>query len=238
MDQKIKSALKEGFQAPPPERKEAFLQKIAWEGETPKARSFFLSQVRYIRKSSWLFSIFVLAGAIWGAGWFPEDCLWMVSAIMPMAAVCFLTENLRSEEQGMWELEMASRFSLKSVMLARMGIMGGAHLILLGVILMCIENTQAAFLGRTGVYLLVPYFLTAVLGMELSRNVRGKEAVYGCLTIAVIVSTSHLLFKDLLEKSYEGKYFLVWLAVLCLLIVRTVSDWRKVMRNMEELRWN
>ena len=59
-----------------------------------------------------------------------KDSVWVISSMLPLIALCAVTESARSKTYGMAELEQASRFSLKSVMLARMGIMSFLHFII------------------------------------------------------------------------------------------------------------
>ena len=58
-----------------------------------------------------------------------KDVLWIISALIPFIAMSILTENARSGIYLMAELEMAARFSLKSVILARMEILGKTSVI-------------------------------------------------------------------------------------------------------------
>lgn len=64
----------------------------------------------------------------------------------------------------MEELELATRFSLKSVLLARLCLVGSLHAVLLLCLTLLCRGTGAASFGRTVVYLLVPYLLTAYGG--------------------------------------------------------------------------
>ena len=73
----------------------------------------------------------------------------------------------------MEELELATRFSLKSVLLARLCLVGSLHAVLLLCLTLLCRGTGAASFGRTVVYLLVPYLLTAYGGLWLSRRLRG-----------------------------------------------------------------
>ena len=72
----------------------------------------------------------------------------------------------------MEELELSSRFSLKAIVMARMGVIGLGNLMLLLIL--------AAFVWRrsslltAGVYLLLPYLLATFLNLMLVRKVSGK----------------------------------------------------------------
>ncbi len=53
-----------------------------------------------------------------------ENTVWIVSAFTPFLALLLIAESTKSAIYGMNELEMSARFSLKSVVLARLIILG------------------------------------------------------------------------------------------------------------------
>ena len=73
----------------------------------------------------------ILGIAFLGGSFLERNILWVVSALIPFAALTAITENIRSEVYLMAEFEMTVCFSLKSVLLARMAILGIVHLILM-----------------------------------------------------------------------------------------------------------
>ena len=59
------------------------------------------------------------------------NVLWITAALLPFVALLAVTEGTRSAVYGMEELELATRFSLKSVLLARLCLVGSLHAVLL-----------------------------------------------------------------------------------------------------------
>lgn len=96
---------------------------------------------------------------------FGKDVMWGISALLPFAAVSVVTEQNRFHIFLMSELEMAARFSLKSVVLARMEILGIVHLLVLLFLIPVCARLHGASVFQTGLYLLVPYLLTADAGL-------------------------------------------------------------------------
>lgn len=133
MKQHLRQELKNVFDAPQPLHKRAFLRTL----EQPKISilAFVLTQLGYIRRWVWIISalVFVLSAA--GAAGLPSDTVWVASALMPLLALTVVSESGRSQNYEMAELEMATRFSLRSVVLARLGILGMENLIVLGLLL-------------------------------------------------------------------------------------------------------
>ena len=224
----LKRALACAFPAPAPERNRAFLRALP---PPPVSHlRLMLGQAGYIRKSAWAisFAVFVLALALGRLA--PADAVWAVSALTPFAAVAAVTESARPALYGMEELELSSRFGLRNVVLGRMGVLGLAHLVLLGLLV----PLGPAGLLRTGVYLLTPYLLTDLLGLALLRRIRGREGLYVCAGAAVLTAGLALALHGV-RGIYAPEGFRWWLAVLAAAACLTGREYVKTMRKMEEL---
>ena len=133
-------------------------------------------------------------------------------------------EHMRSAMYNMTELELCTRFSVKSIVLARMGLLGSFHLLLLLVQLPLLLLYGQVGILQTGVYLLVPYLTTTFLSMAWARRVRGREALYLCLGIAVMVSSLQVVGSNVADW-YRGQLFPWWLLVLALLLAGNVWEY-------------
>ncbi len=236
MNRKMREALREAFEVPAPAHRQDFFENI------PQGRvsliSFMLSQAGYIRKRVFVISLFPVLLSLAGTCFLDFDMMWVISAFMPFLALSAVTENFRSAVYGMEELEMSARFSLKSVVLARMGILGVLHLVLLCLLmpLACVHSIFTA--AQTGVYLLISYLLADVMGLWILRNLRGKEGLYACVGAAVCISSFYSLLRVRLARLLYRSGF-AWAAVLLIiLLILCVSEMKKMVRQTEELRWN
>lgn len=236
MNRKLKNSIKEAFAPPAPLQKQAFVRKF----QPPQITltSFVLSQAVYIRKWVWALDLGILLFALAGAALLEQNLLWMLSAMTPLLAVTIITESGRSETYGMAELEMASRFSLKSVILARMGILGIANLLIFSILIPVNLINRDGSLLKTGVYLLCPYLITTLSGLWISRKIRGKESAYMCIGIALMVSFGSFLLHQAYAFIYENNYFIWWLASFFLLIAGVIQESSKLIRQTEEFTWN
>lgn len=208
------------WQAPEPKRREAFLTGRPQAAISHMA--FILTQAAYIHKWVWVLSVAVF-GTLVGitAGW-QQDALGAAAAMMPYLALLAAQEHTRSAIYGMTELELATRFSLKSVVLARMGLLGSFHLALLLLLLpIFMVYGQTGFL-QTGIYLLVPYLLTTFLSLAWSRRMRGREILYLCLGTAVMVSSLQLVGSS--WQNWYGEHFFLWW-VLALVLLAVGNSW-------------
>ena len=132
---------------------------------------------------------------------------------------------------------MASRFSLRSVALARMGILGSVHFVLICCLIPISLQNQIYGPLQAGVYLTVPYLLTVIPGLMAARRIHGKESGYVCAGIAVIVSVAFIT-QGSNGIVYREKYFTWWLAGFFVLIIMLGAEWRRTIKETEELAWN
>lgn len=231
-----KKELRQGFAAPPPQRKRAFLRQL----EQPRMSifTFLLTQIEYIRKWVWCVSALVFLTAVIGAGVFSRDMLWGISALVPLLALTVVCEGGRSECYDMAELELATRFSLRSVTMARLCILGGENLGLL-CLLTPLGLWHSDFCSpAAGVYILTPFLLTAFLGLYIVRKVRGREAVYTCIGVTLFISVSVLFAHDNIPWLYQETCLLWWIAGALALCVGIGTQYVTIMKRTEELAWN
>ncbi len=156
MNSNMKRLLKECFEAPEPKKKREFIASLP--SPDVSIMDFLLSQAAYIPKWIWSLSALIFVVALVGAGYLKKDMLWCVSACMPLLALAPVTESGRSQRWNMAELEMSSRFSLKSVLLARLGILGLADLLLFFLLLpLDLDERRQFHSGNRGIYALPLY---------------------------------------------------------------------------------
>ncbi len=236
MNQLMKEALKKEFEAPAPKEKQAFLKGVG-----PLYISnfqFVLVQASYIKKRVWGLSFLILGAALIAGLLLEQDLLWVLSALMPYLALSAVTENVRSEAYGMAELELASKFSLRSVVFARMEIIGMSHLLLLCFLVTFGHLASFISILQMGIYLLVPYLLTTVLGLWIVRKIHSKEAIYACMGTAIIISVLPMVCRYMIRTFYQMQTIGWWMLVLVILGFLTITEYKKSVDRTEELGWN
>ncbi len=236
MNKDLKRALKESFEVPEPVKKKAFLRSIP--KPSVSGFEFVCTQARYIQKWVWGISFLIFAIAFIGFRWVEKNLLWCISSFMPLLALAVLTECGRAEFYKMAEFELSTRFSMKSVVMARLGIIGISTLILLCVVTPFIAINSKITIFKTGVYIICPYLLTAFLGFCAVRNIHEKESFYVCIGIAVAVSGANVILSQTFTMLYEGKNFIWWIGALVVLFIGTTNQCYKMIKQREELIWN
>ena len=229
MNRDMKERLKEYFAAPEPERKGHFLNSLP--AKPVGLSDFLLFQAAYIPKWVWGLSVLVFAPALVGAGFLKKDMLWCISACMPILALALVAESGRSERWGMAELEMSTRFSRKSILLARLGILGLADLLLFFLLLPLAYMNGDRSLLETGIYMLCPYLLTVFLGLWASRRVHGRECAWVCGAVALGVSLGNTLMYQSIQGFYAPTGFRWWAAAFVLLSAGVAGQCYKTIKE-------
>lgn len=232
-----KDELKQAFEAPMPLGKKKFIQQL--DKPCMHFYEFLMVQIRYIRKWVWFISVFAFLASILGAAILPADALWIVSAFTPLLALAIISETGRSERYEMAELEMSTRFSLKSVTLARLGILGITNAILLGLMIPVGLWNNVLSPIAAGLYIVTPFLLTTFLGLHIVRSFREHKTMdAACIGAAIAVSFSVFFFHSTIPSIYQETYLVWWGAGALWLCTETGKLSIEMIKGMEELTWN
>lgn len=238
MNRYLKQEIKRAFEVPLPDPQE----KVRFLRTFPQPHismpQFILTQVAYVRKWVLLLSVLLLVPALMSARHMDPNTLWLISALVPFLGLLAVTENTRSAICGMQEFEMSAKFSLKSVVLARMSVLGLLDaFVICSLIPLCGIGSNLSLL-QTGIYLLVPYLLTVNISLYLTRCFHGNEALYGCMFTAALVSVGCFGLHLFAEFIYQFSYLHWWLLFTVFLIGKTAREIYHTIKQTEELAWN
>lgn len=238
MNKYLKQRIKEVLEVPAPDQQEKakFLRTLA----IPRISmwQFVLIQITYLRKKVLILSGLFLLPALMGAGGIKPDTLWVISALIPFLALLAVTESVRSAMYGMQEFEMSTRFSLKSVMLARMSVLGLLDVIVICCLIPLCRIGSNTSLLQTGLYLMVPYLLTVNISLCLTRWFHGRESFYGCMCAAVLVGGGGWMLHIIAGFIYQLCYIHWWIILSVFLIGKMAQEICHTIRQTEELVWN
>lgn len=236
MDKKLKTALRTAFAAPPPERKTAFLR--VHRRRELGSMEMLLTQAGYVRRWTWAGSVALFAAILVLAAGREPETVWTASALTPLLALIAVAEWGRSRRWGMEELELACRMPLRAALLARMAAVGFFHLLLLGLAAPVLALWGGADVLRAGACLLTPYLLTAAVGMELSRRMRGQEGLLACAVAAALVCAVGIWTRETaFDLSRTESASFRW-AALALALAASAFELVKTVKETEELQWN
>ena len=239
MNKKTKAELMRLYRAPDPVKKRTFFREM---GVQPMSTGHILwVQFSHISRWSWLVAATMLLVMVYfhsfygnslkGNAFDGREWFCVVLVFMPFLAATCVSESVRSAMYGMEELEMSARFSLKSIILVRMGIVGIQNLLL--------AMLAALFVGESFfqnvVYLLVPYLFTTFGSFLLVRKRRGGEEMYYCAGLALAVSGVLLESSWEFPWIYQDKYIAVWLVLAVVLVWMVYCESRKILLLAENI---
>lgn len=236
MDNRLKKDLKQIYAAPEPLRKNEFIRKIPESENT--FMNFLWLQAGYIRKWNWVMAGLFFLGALWGTRILEGEAIWMISGCTPFLALTTVTEGNRSVMYGMEELELSARFSMKSVILARLGVLGVVNALLLSVLfpIVCIWGQADIYYGSVCVFL--PYLLNAFLNLFIVRKVHVRESQYICVGITILVSVMYFILSRVQYMIFMLLDYWVWGAFMAVLAVLIGIECRKYLQDKEEYGWS
>lgn len=240
-EMELKKRLKQ-YQVPAPDRKRkektrALLQDMRQPCRMTD-RQFILGQIGFIRPHTWIgqLAVFVVICMIlYGLleiGYRDYRILSVVSAMTPMLLVFHIEEFAKICYKSMLEIEMATKYSLKKLVLSRMCILGTADLLVLGGFVTFLNIYLDESLFGILLYSLVPFNLT-VIGLIYLLKYAGK-GMYGYQALAytgcVCVCFVMIAFYRPLVYSRENKdmWLLVCIASLLVLVKVIREVWKDV----------
>lgn len=231
MKKSLSTEIKAAYEAPKPLKKETFLRNFRQREISDL--DFIIIQAGYVRKSSLLISALALFAAAVLTHLSKDNMLFVMSALMPYTAVSIVSEGMRSQACNMSELEMSARFSPKSIMLARMGYVGGAHMLALAMLTPFCRMAVHTTLLQTALYLLTPYMATAALSLRLIRAAGAKAGEYISLAAAVMVSAAEIVC----VKRWYSQIADFWQISFLIIILLTATTYReaKIMLRRSEI---
>ena len=236
----IIAQMKEICRSGGPEGKREFFRELRARGllhRRPVAMShgeFLVGQLFYIEKWVWMLSgilmLFIILACSRNTGNYPF-------ALTPLLAVGILAETGRSYRWKMAELEYAARFSLRSIVLARMFLVGLIDTAGLLIVTFAVRSYLTYSLIRVFLYMMVPYLLAAFLGSLYERKKR-TDAGLGSIVICLLSSAVFAAAPIFMSSLYEESLTIIWAAAFILLICCLAVSVREQMREMEEQVWN
>lgn len=236
MNKNIKNQIAKAFEAPIPNNKSQFIRSLPRHCISTK--SFVLRQIPFIKKKVWILSLFILLPTLLGVCFSSKNIIWIVSSFIPFLALLLITESTKSAIYGMNELEMSSRFSLKSVVLARLIVLGIFNFILFVILIIICYGISKISLLQISIYLFVPYLLTTTISLYIMRHFQSKETIYWCMAVAIIVSGMNTIIHYMADFLFNANYLILWTILTLPLLASTIHETYKIFKKHEGIIWN
>ena len=230
MTNEMKDLLSEAFYAPEPKNKKAFLKNL--RPREINTVEMLWQQASYIRISVWLFAAAIIAFALAGSYFKVGGTENFITMIMPFTATAAVLETKRSQKYNMLELEMATRFSLRSVVFARMTVLGAVSLIILSITSPVIASAFGGKVILTATRILIPYLITMIISLRIERSALGRKTEYISSAVAAVVAGT-VYWTYNFEPGAVIKYTAViesWglLIIVALLALTIMEQWKTI----------
>lgn len=232
MERRLKKELIKYYEAPKPQRKQQFIRQFGvCKINLPR---LMLMQSMYISKWVWLVSILFCVVIYVTTYAIEEKYVSVIYGMVPFLVMILVSESTRSYRCGMEELELSTRFSLKSIVMARMTMLGVGNM----VVLIVIANILGQREGYNVFHVLTPYFLTAGGSFYVVRMVRSRENTFLCFMLAVAVSFLQMLLPWRFRELFSPDYMPMWVICFVIGVLITVKESYRTIRMTEGLAWN
>ena len=206
------------FEAPEPQGKQQFLEKVShMHVQASKKTSIAYMawvQFSYISKWLWVFSSFVFICIFISSRYIAEETLWFLSAAIPFIVTFSLSESMRSVVYGMREFEMSSKFTLKSIIMLRVIIIGTVNMFML----LATAGLSGSSMCNSLLYMLVPYLSSATGGFIILRKFPAREGVYFSSGFGAIISLVNVKSVQAYSWIYDARYTGIWAIVIIVLL--------------------
>lgn len=216
-------ALKDYYEPPKAERKKDFLRQVEKSRRSRNGLNLWYmlkTQCRYISKWAWAGSVLFFLSSLLIGSCVGQEKMGMVFALIPFLVMFTISESVRSSRYGMEELEMATCFSLKSIIFVRLIFLGSVNMFVLLLAVGLMPYTGFSLV----IYMLAPYLVAAFGGLSIVRSYRGKEGIYMCFAFACVVAVAEGLLLMEMPYLFEAGYLFVWIFVCAVFLVLVVRE--------------
>lgn len=189
-------------------------------------RTFFWSQLRFIKKQVWLiqlavilvsgFYLFQNSGAVNAVG--------TLSAFLPFVFLAGTGELSRAFVNGTVELEMSSRFTLKQVMLSRVTLLGLSDVLVITAACFMAQAALSLDLIQVFMYLCVPFLITSLGCLCILNHDRSHKCGFYCAVWGAAVIVLSLLLSNTLPVLYERSLFWCWCVLFALSFTGVITE--------------
>lgn len=193
--------------------KEVLVRRTGGLGE------FLLSQLGFINKtvifwqSVWLL---LFAYAMWDGELLhlSNELLCILSMAPPVLLLVTVEQISHVYNRSMLEIEYATKYSLRKVVMGRMFLLNGCNGIVLVIGIVYAGHRIGLSLLHALIYSLTPFMLMMFLLLMLMKRWKGRQLLYAGISVYVTLAAVILLGRMDKLNIYHPDYLKLWIAVL------------------------
>lgn len=195
-----------------------------------------MTEFRHMGIYSLLAGLLLCGILFWASKTCDMEIMWTISSISPAASLIPMLLLAKSEWYGMSELEMACRFSLSFIRMARMVILGAMSFLIIFLELFITVGSLYSNVLEIVMYMLIPYFVCICGGLSITRKCHGKKGAYGVVATNLMSAFLPTLIRDIQKTEVVPGF--VYAVVLAILTAAIISEGKKYINERNELSWN
>lgn len=234
----------ECYQIPLPDQKrKEQCQKQLQELKLPYQMTdgqFILGQLRFMKPRTWLGQLLVLVVfmvMLWSK-YVDYMQLSLLSVMTPLFLVFHIEELARVCNKSMLEIELATKHSLKKLILSRLCILGITDFVMMCGWILFLNSCLKESLFGILLYSLVPFNIT-VMGMLYLLKYSGKGTyAYQALSYTIFVCVCFIVIPQYKPLIYSSSYQDIWLlayVVSLFLLVKSIKELFKNIAHRQDL---
>lgn len=200
---------------------------------------FVISQVRFIKRSVCIAQILLLAMCFFGLEFFHES-MWQVawvSAVLPVFIMGGMLEMSKSFSDNMLEMEMATKYTLNQVLVARVMLLGGINFIELSLMFLYSGLKVEDFSFTLLVYMSVPFLMTTFLCLMIVNRIRGKEGGIMMMAIGMMISlgtgTLAFYYPQVYKEYMRGYWYIMFGVIVAAITIEFIRIIRCCNRKLD-----
>ncbi len=232
----LKRLIKNAYSTETPVRKREFLRAHP-QRSLHYPRLLFM-QLQYMKVQLTAVFSYVLASLLGALTDTNADVAGITAVFIPVIALIALTGLGKSEKYGMNEIEMSTRFSLRTIRTLQLIIIGTVSLAVMTAISWTLKKSAGTDFLLSIAMVGIPYLMTAFLCMLLVRRWHSSKNIYGCIAIAFAVSIAMFGGLEYVPAVSVGFFRSALFLSFVILFLITVAEAYKYIRGSEELLWN
>lgn len=206
-------------------------KKSSW-GEFVLLQLGFVNKIVWFWQGVWMLFFFYAVGK-GDVFHFTNETLYILSMAPPLLLLLTVEEVARIYNRSMLEIEYATKYSLKKVVMTRMlvlSIINGG--LLFGGIFFAKEWMEMRFI-EVLVYSLTPFLLMTFLILKMMTKWQGVQlhyvaiSVYICFLLVIVVGGMEQF--DI----YRQNIFGIWICLFVVGLIATIIQWRRLGQYLE-----
>lgn len=208
------------------------IRKMGSFGEFLVSQFSFINKLAFLGQIMWLI---LFSYAMWDGKIFylSNEMLCILSMAPPILLLLTTEEISHIYNQSMLEIEYATKYSLKKVVMGRLFLLSGVNGMILLVGILYAKSRLEIDLIAVLIYSLTPYVCMTFLLLLLMKKWKGRQLMYAGVSVYAVLLSVILIGRMETFDIYRHHFLWVWAAVLLGGVFGIMYQFRKLWSQLE-----